>query len=103
MNKQIIIKPVISEKSERLSEEMNRYTFVVSKTANKLQIAKAVEEMFPGVTVEAVNTAVMPKKSKVRNTKSGIQRGAVASYKKAVVTIGEGEEIDFFGGEEEEA
>lgn len=100
MNKQIIIKPVISEKSERLTEKLNQYSFVVNKSANKLEIAKAVEEMFPGVTVESVNTAVMPKKSKVRNTRSGIQRGAVSSYKKAVVTVGEGEEIDFFGGEE---
>ncbi len=97
MYKQIIIKPIISEKSERLTEKLNKYSFVVNKAANKLEIAKAVEEMFPGVSVANVNTAVMPKKSKVRNTRAGVQRGAVSSYKKAMVTLGEGEEIDFFG------
>lgn len=97
MYKQIIVKPIISEKSERLTESLNRYSFVVNKAANKLEIAKAVEEMFSGISVTSVNTAVMPKKSKVRNTRSGVQRGAVSSYKKAIVTLGEGEEIDFFG------
>lgn len=97
MYKQIIIKPVMSEKSEKLTETLSRYSFVVNKRANKLEIAKAVEEMFPGISVKAVNTLTMPKKSKVRNTKSGVQRGAVSSYKKAVVSLGEGEEIDFFG------
>lgn len=96
MQKQILIKPVISEKSDRLTEKLNQYSFVVNKDANKLEIAKAVEDAF-SVTVTAVNTCVMPKKSKVRNTRSGIQRGAVSSYKKAVVSIAEGEEIDFFG------
>ena len=102
MYKQIIIKPIISEKSEKLTESLNKYSFVVNKSANKLEVAKAVEEMFPGVNVSSVNTAVMPKKAKVRNTRSGVQRGAVSSYKKAVVTLGEGEVIDFFGGEVEE-
>lgn len=97
MYKQIIIKPIISEKSEKLTETLSRYSFVVNKRANKLEIAKAVEEMFPGISVKAVNTLTMPKKSKVRNTKSGVQRGAVSSYKKAVVSLADGEEIDFFG------
>jgi len=64
--------------------------------ANKVEIKKAVEEWF-NVEVEAVRTAIMPSKSKVRNTKSGIQRGRVSSYKKAMVTLAEGDEIDFFG------
>jgi len=102
MYKQIIVKPIISEKSERLTEKLNQYSFVVNKAANKLEVSKAVEEMFPGVNVSAVRTAVMPRKSKVRNTRSGVQRGAVSSYKKAIVTIGEGEVIDFFGGDIEE-
>ena len=102
MYKQIIVKPVISEKSEGLTEKLNKYSFVVNKAANKLEVAKAVEEMFPGVSVSSVNTSVMQKKTKVKNTRSGVQRGAVSSYKKAVVTLGEGEVIDFFGGEVED-
>ena len=51
MYKQIIVKPVIYEKSEGLTEKFNKYSFVVNKAANKLEVAKAVEEMFPGVSV----------------------------------------------------
>ena len=50
-----------------------------------------------GVTVESVNTLVMPGKSKIRNTRSGIQKGRKPSFKKAIVRLSEGEEIDFFG------
>lgn len=96
MSKQIIVKPIISEKAEILSSKLNKYAFVVSKDANKLEIKKAVEDAF-GVTVENVNTIVLPAKSKVRNTKSGIVRGSVSGYKKALVTLADGEEIDFFG------
>lgn len=96
MSKQILIKPVISEKSELLSEEMSKYCFVVNKAANKLEIRKAVEDTF-GVSVTNVNTINMPSKSKVRNTKSGIVRGSVSGYKKAYITLADGEEIDFFG------
>lgn len=96
MSKQIIVKPIISEKAENLSSKLNKYVFVVSKDANKLEVKKAVEDAF-GVSVESVNTIVLPAKSKVRNTKSGIVRGSVSGYKKALVTLADGEEIDFFG------
>ncbi|PHN04526.1 50S ribosomal protein L23 [Flavilitoribacter nigricans] len=96
MAKTILIRPIITEKAEQLSEGLNQYSFVVHKQANKVEIRKAVEQIY-GVSVEAVNTMVLPSKSKVRNTRSGIQRGRVASYKKAVVTLGEGEELDFYG------
>ncbi len=96
MAKKILIKPMMTEKSEHLSENMGKYTFVVDKKANKIEIKKAIEDMYQ-VSVEAVNTAIMPSKSKVRNTKSGLIRGRVAAYKKAVITLSEGEEIDFFG------
>ena len=96
MGKQIIIKPLITEKSERLSEKEVKYSFVVDKGANKLEIRKAVERMY-GVTVEHVNTMVMPGKTKIRNTRSGILKGRKPSFKKAVVSLSEGEEIDFFG------
>ncbi|GIV31928.1 MAG: 50S ribosomal protein L23 [Saprospiraceae bacterium] len=96
MAKQIIIKPVITEKSDQLTEKRGQYTFVVAKDANKIEIKKAVAEMF-NVEVKAVNTMVMPAKAKRRNTRNGIIKGRVSSYKKAVVTLAEGEEINFFG------
>lgn len=96
MAKQILIKPLITEKSEMLSEEFNKVSFVVSRKANKLEIKKAVEDMY-NVAVESVSTMIMPAKTKNRNTKSGIIRGTVSAYKKAIITLAEGEEIDFFG------
>ena len=96
MAKQILIKPIISEKSEMLSGDLNQYSFVVNRRANKIEIRKAVEDMY-SVNVASVNTMVMPGKSKVRNTKSGVLRGQVSPYKKAIVKLVEGEEIDFFG------
>jgi len=97
MDKNILIKPIISEKSEILSNNLQKYSFIVNKAANKIEIKKAVEKMFPEVKVASVNTAIMPSKSKVRNTRSGMQKGAVSSYKKAIVTLKDGAEIDFFG------
>lgn len=94
--KNILIKPLITEKSEGMSEQLNKYSFVVDRKANKVEIKKAIEEMYT-VAVESVNTSVVPGKTKVRNTKSGIIRGRVSAYKKAVITLAEGEEIDFFG------
>jgi len=96
MGKNILIKPIISEKSEYLSGDFNQYSFVVNKKANKIEIGKAVEEMY-GVQVSSVNTMIMPSKSKVRNTRSGMLRGSVSAYKKAIVKLAPGEEIDFFG------
>lgn len=96
MAKNILIKPLITEKAEILSEDLNKYSFVVARKANKVEIRKAVEEMY-GVAVASVNTSVMPSKVKSRMTKSGFLRGRISAYKKAVVTLAEGEEIDFFG------
>ena len=96
MAKDILIKPIISEKSEYLSDTLGQYSFVVNKKANKVEIKNAIEDMY-NVTVASVNTATMPSKQKIRNTKSGIIRGKVSSFKKAVVTLSEGETIDFFG------
>jgi large subunit ribosomal protein L23 len=96
MAKTILIKPLITEKSEMLSENLNQYSFIVDKKSNKIEIKKAVEEMYR-VSVESVNTMVMPGKLKNRSTRSGLLRGRVSSYKKAVVKLSEGEEIDFFG------
>ncbi|MEM9847620.1 MAG: 50S ribosomal protein L23 [Bacteroidota bacterium] len=94
--KYILIKPIVSDKSEKLSENLNQYAFVVDKRANKIEIAKAVEEMY-SVGVESVNTAVMPSKVKSRYTRSGMQKGRKAGYKKAYIKLVEGDEIDFYG------
>ena len=69
---------------------------MVNKAANKVEIKKAVEGMY-NVTVASVNTIVMPAKAKNRNTRSGLIKGRVSSFKKAVITLADGEEIDFYG------
>ena len=96
MAKEILIKPLITEKSETISEGLNQYSFVVNKKANKIEIKKAVEDLY-NVEVERVNTMIMPGKVKNRTTRSGMIRGRVPAFKKAVVTVADGDEIDFFG------
>lgn len=76
-------------------EKLNRYGFVVEKTANKLQIKQAVEDMY-GVTVADVNTMRYGGKAKSRFTKAGYLVGRTNSYKKAIITLKEGEKIDFY-------
>ncbi len=91
----IIIKPIVTEKMTAAGEKFNRYGFVVERTANKVEIKKAVEEMY-NVQVADVNTMIAAAKSKQRWTKSGLLRGEKPAYKKAVVTLCEGETIDFY-------
>lgn len=93
--KNVLVKPIITEKSETLSEDYNQYVFLVSKKANKVEIKKAVEDMY-GVSVAAVRTLILPGKTKTRYTKAGMQRGVKPAYKKAIVRLFEGEEIDFY-------
>ena len=96
MAQNILLKPIITEKAEALSEENNKYSFIVAKKANKLEIRKAVEEKY-SVKVARVNTLVMPSKAKSRNTKSRVLIGRVPSYKKAIISLKDGETINFFG------
>jgi len=91
----ILIKPIVTEKMTAQGEDFNRYGFVVAKDANKLQIKKAVEDLYE-VKVAEVNTMRYAGKRKQRNTKSGVSVGKTSSYKKAVVTLAEGEVIDFY-------
>ncbi len=93
----VLIKPILSEKANKQTEKMNRYSFVVDRKANKLEIKKAVE-LFYGVQVEEVNTMVMPSKLKARYTKSGFLVGRKPAKKKAVVTVAQGESIELYGG-----
>ncbi|WP_299617123.1 50S ribosomal protein L23 [uncultured Tenacibaculum sp.] len=90
----ILIKPIITEKATVDSERFNRYTFVVNKKANKIQIKDAVEAAY-GVTVEKVRTLNHPALRKTKYTKKGLVTGLTSGYKKAVVQLAEGE-IDFY-------
>lgn len=92
---EVLVRPVISEKVNRQMERSGRYTFVVGKSANKLEIKKAVEEFY-GVKVSDVNTIVVPAKNKTRYTKAGFLKGKKPSFKKAVITLAEGDSIDLF-------
>ena len=91
----VLLKPIVTEKMTAAGEKYNRYGFVVAKTANKLQIKKAVEELYE-VTVVDVNTMRYAGKLKTRYTRSGVLSGKTNAYKKAVVTVAEGEAIDFY-------
>jgi len=101
MAKQILIRPVITEKSTKLTDKSGTYVFVVNKDSNKIEIKAAVEAMF-NVTVDRVRTAVMPGKAKSRSSKTAVVRGTKSSYKKAMVTLTPGETIDLLGGNSNE-
>jgi len=92
---EILVKPLVTEKMNPLAERFNRYGFVVDRRASKPQIKSAVESLY-NVTVESVNTMVYGGKAKSRYTKGGIITGKTASFKKAIVTLAEGDSIDFY-------
>ena len=92
---EISIKPIITERATKLSEQRNCYTFRVSPDADKFQIKKLVEQL-NGVKVESVNTAIMRGKNKSRWTKSGLLKGKTSRWKKAYVTVADGQSIEFF-------
>ncbi len=91
----ILIKPIITEKATNDSELYNRYTFVVAKGANKLEIKGAVEAAY-GVSIESVKTLNYPVKRTTKYTKNGLVSGMKGGYKKAIVQLAEGESIDFY-------
>ena len=91
----IIIKPIVTEKATSLTEKQGKYAFKVVKTATKEQIKAAVEKTY-NVTVVGISTAVVKGKVKSRYTKAGIITGSTSDYKKAVVTLKEGDTIDFY-------
>ena len=92
---EVLIKPIFTEKANNQQEKLKRYAFKVSKKANKLEIKKAVEDFY-GVSVIDVNTLVVPGKNKTRYTKAGFIKGVRPSYKKALVTLAEGDTIDLY-------
>jgi len=91
----ILKRPLITEKSTRQSEKLNQYGFEVAKTASKPEIKKAIEKMY-SVNVVDISTMVYAGKTKARMTKKGMFVGRQPSSKKAIVTLKEGQKIDFF-------
>jgi large subunit ribosomal protein L23 len=91
----ILLKPIVTEKMTSQGDKFNRYGFIVARNANKIEIKKAEEELY-GVTVESVNTMRYGGKVKTRFTKSGVMAGKTAATKKAVITLAEGNTIDFY-------
>ncbi len=96
MAKEILVKPVITEKATRLQDRRNQYTFIVNKDANKIEITNAIKLRY-NVTVDSVNTLIMPAKAKNRNTKTAIVRGRRSAFKKAIVTLAAGQSIEMLG------
>lgn len=90
-----IVKPLVTEKVTDLTEKHNVFCFVVRPEANKLQIQNEVEALY-NVKVVSVNTVNYAGKNKPRYTKAGLLRGKTNAFKKAYVTLKEGESIDFF-------
>ena len=91
----VLIRPIITEKLTRLQDELGKYTFEVAMKATKPEIKSAIEETYNGVKVSSVNTMIMPRKPKGRYTRSGFQAGRTRNWKKAIITLKEGE-IDLF-------
>ncbi|MBR1775115.1 MAG: 50S ribosomal protein L23 [Bacteroidales bacterium] len=92
----IIIKPIITEKMTKISEkDAARCGFIVDRRANKIEIKKAIEDLY-SVKVDSVNTINYSGKRKARYTKAGFIQGRTNAYKKAMVTLAKGETIDFF-------
>ena len=92
----VLKKPLITEKVSTQNES-GKYGFIVDSSANKVEIKKEVEKMY-GVTVESVNTMKYQGKSKSRYTKTKVVSGRTSGYKKAIITVADGEVIDFYSG-----
>jgi large subunit ribosomal protein L23 len=92
---EVLLKPLITEKMTANGELYNQYGFVVRRDAKKSEIKDAVEKTYD-VSVERVNTNIFPGKPKSRYSKTGILTGRTQSYKKAVVTLKDGDIIDFY-------
>ncbi len=92
---EISIQPIVTEKANKIAESLNRYTFRVSPEATKPEIKALVEELY-GVKVTKVNTMIVRRKRKQRWTKGGLIKGTTPLWKKALVSVADGESIDFY-------
>ena len=93
--KQILIRPLVTEKMSAITDKQGKYGFIVNRDANKIEIKQAVEKSY-GVTVVKVNTINVDGKRKYRYTAKGIIEGRSQSYKKAIIKLQAGETIDFY-------
>ena len=93
--KQILIRPLVTEKMSAISDKQGKYGFIVNRDANKIEIKQAVEKSY-GVTVLKVNTINVDGKRKFRYTAKGIIEGRSKSFKKAIIKLQAGETIDFY-------
>jgi len=91
----ILLKPLVTEKFNAQSEKLNKYGFIVEKSANKIEIKNEIEKMY-GVNVSSINTMKYAGKVKSRYTKTGFITGKTKAYKKAIVTLVDGDTIDFY-------
>lgn len=92
----ILQRPLVTEKLTSLQEKHNQYSFRVDPGITKAEIKEEVEKRYPNIKVVKVNTMVMPSKPKGRYTRSGFVPGRSTKWKKAIVTLREGDSIDFF-------
>lgn len=93
--KEILIRPIITEKMTAITDKQGKYGFIVDKYANKIEIKQAIEKSY-GVTVLAINTLRYDGKRKFRYTAKGIIEGRSPIYKKAIVKLQAGDTIDFY-------
>ena len=91
----ILVKPLVTEKMTSLMENQNKYGFIVDHNSNKIEIAKAIEKRFE-VEVVAVNTIRYKGKTKTQFTKKGRFVGKTPQFKKAIITLKEGQTLDLF-------
>ncbi len=91
----VLIKPLVTEKMTGITDKLNRFGFIVRPEANKLVIKKEIEAMYNVIVVD-VNTMNYDGKNKSRYTKAGFVKGRTIAVKKAIVTLKEGDTIDFY-------
>lgn len=91
----VLIKPLITEKLTKLGDKLGQYGFVVDRNASKDVIKAEIEKMY-GVEVDRINTMIYAGKKIQRFTKAGVVSGKKRSFKKAIVTLKEGQSIDFY-------
>ncbi len=94
--RKVLIRPLVTEKMTGITELTNQYGFVVDVNANKIEIAKAIKTKFE-VDVVSVNTVRYKGKTKTQFTKKGRFEGKTPQFKKAFVSLKEGQTIDLFG------
>ena len=93
--REILVRPIVTEKMLKMQEQKRKYGFVVNIDANKIEIKNAVEKKFD-VSVTNVATIKVKGKTKQSNTRRGLTHGKRADWKKAIVTLRDGDSIDFY-------